>query len=153
MKRQQTFRQHNRIVITIPYCKKNRRSLCRAMATIRKQCYDILIPLEYCNFVTESDKLNRNDKESQLIYFALVDRFNNGNPKNDNPICSEPIHAKLNFYGGDLAGIKQKIEDGYFKLLGITTIWISPVVKNPDFPIEKTDENLSNHGIGFVNRN
>jgi glycosidase len=134
-----TFRQHNRIVITIPNeAKKIERSYIRVYGyNTATMTNDILIPLEYGNVVTESDKINRNDKETQSIYFALVDRFNNGNPKNDKPICCEPIHAKLNFYGGDLAGIKQKIEDGYFQQLGITTIWISPVVKNPDFPIEK----------------
>ncbi len=31
-----------------------------------------------------------------------------------------------------MAGIIQKIESGYFKELGINTIWISPIVKNPE---------------------
>ena len=134
-----TFRQHDRIVITIPSEAKNiERSYIRVFGyNTETMTNDILIPLEYGNAVTESGKLNRNDKESQLIYFALIDRFKNGNPSNDKAITSVPIHAKLNYYGGDLVGIKQKIEDGYFQQLGVTTIWISPVVKNTETPIEK----------------
>lgn len=33
--------------------------------------------------------------------------------------------------GGDLAGINKAIEDGYFKNLGINTLWISPITQNP----------------------
>lgn len=134
-----TFRQKDRIVITIPEeAKKIKRSYIRVFGyNTKTETNDLLIPLEYGNVILSSKYLNRDDKEAQTIYFALIDRFNNGNPRNDKPIAFEQVHAKLNFHGGDILGIKQKIEDGYFNNLGINTIWISPVVKNPDVPIVK----------------
>jgi glycosidase len=34
--------------------------------------------------------------------------------------------------GGDFTGVTQKITGGYFDSLGVNTLWISPVVDNPD---------------------
>jgi glycosidase len=34
--------------------------------------------------------------------------------------------------GGDFAGIQQKLDEGYFKDLGVNTLWISPIQKQPD---------------------
>lgn len=36
-----------------------------------------------------------------------------------------------NFYGGDLVGLAQKINDGYFNNLGITTIYLNPIFASP----------------------
>lgn len=36
-----------------------------------------------------------------------------------------------NFYGGDLRGIIQKIEDGYFTNLGITALYLNPIFRSP----------------------
>ncbi|MEI7725852.1 MAG: alpha-amylase family glycosyl hydrolase, partial [Bacteroidota bacterium] len=41
------------------------------------------------------------------------------------------IDPKVNYMGGDLAGITREIEDGYFSNLGINTLWISPITQNP----------------------
>lgn len=133
------FRQRNRIVLTIPKeAEKLQRSYIRVYGyNTDTMSNDVLIPLSYGKVVTDASQLNRNDKETQVIYFALIDRFNNGNPADIKPITTEHVHAKLNFYGGDLCGITQKIKEGYFSQLGINTIWISPVVKNPDEAIEK----------------
>jgi len=37
----------------------------------------------------------------------------------------------VDYQGGDLAGITQKIQDGYFDQLGVNTLWISPITQNP----------------------
>ncbi|MCQ2959366.1 MAG: alpha-amylase family glycosyl hydrolase [Bacteroidales bacterium] len=134
-----SFRQRNRLVITIPEdAKKMQRSYIRVYGyNTTTMTNDLFIPLEYGKVLESADKITRNDKEAQTIYFALIDRFNNSGTKKNVPF--EQVHAKLNFHGGDLKGIQQKIEDGYFKQLGINTIWISPVVKNPNTPIEKND--------------
>lgn len=134
-----TFRQKDRIVVTIPAEAKNRkRSYIRIFGyNTQNATNDLLIPLENGQVVQSSSKITRDDKESQIIYFALIDRFYKSKKQNGNPPAFEQVHAKLNFYGGDLCGIKQKIEEGYFNKLGINTIWISPVVKNPETPIEK----------------
>ncbi len=64
------------------------------------------------------------------IYFLLTDRFNNGNPENDiNFERTDSTGVLRGFMGGDLQGITQKIEEGYFSDLGINAIWFTPVVE------------------------
>ena len=36
--------------------------------------------------------------------------------------------------GGDFVGITDKIKSGYFKDLGMNTLWLSPITKNPKMP-------------------
>lgn len=64
-----------------------------------------------------------------LIYFPMTDRFINGRADNDDPVQGLP--ALTNYAGGDFAGITQRIESGYFEDLGVTVLWLSPLVKNP----------------------
>jgi glycosidase len=92
---------------------------------------EILIPLEDGKVVTDVSQLTRSDKQSMIIYFMMVDRFMNGNLKNDAPVKDKEVDPKVNFMGGDLAGITQKVEEGYFNGLGVNTLWISPVTQNP----------------------
>jgi cyclomaltodextrinase / maltogenic alpha-amylase / neopullulanase len=74
-----------------------------------------------------SDQKTLND---QIIYCMMIDRFNNGDPSNDNPIKHDSLFAPANYQGGDLQGIINKIEDGYFNSLGVNTFWVSPIVDN-----------------------
>ena len=60
--------------------------------------------------------------------------FVDGNKENNRPLNRPDVDPKVDFYGGDVVGISKKIEEGYFNNLGINTIWISPVVKNPEGP-------------------
>ncbi|WPP51261.1 alpha-amylase family glycosyl hydrolase [Catalinimonas niigatensis] len=70
------------------------------------------------------------DWRNATIYFLLTDRFNNGNPENDVNFQRTSEAAKLRgFQGGDIAGITQKIEEGYFDSLGVNAIWFTPVVE------------------------
>ena len=65
--------------------------------------------------------------ENANIYFLLTDRFNNGDPSNDVNFGRTAETGKLRgFEGGDLKGVIQKIEEGYFDRLGITAIWTTP---------------------------
>lgn len=49
------------------------------------------------------------------VYFLFTDRFNNGDNNNDINFDRIKQTAKLRgFEGGDLKGITQKIEEGYF---------------------------------------
>ncbi len=64
------------------------------------------------------------------LYFLLVDRFNNGNKSNDVNFDRNQQTGKLRgFEGGDIKGITQKIEEGYFDKLGINAIWLTPIVE------------------------
>ena len=68
--------------------------------------------------------------ESANVYFLLTDRFNNGSTENDvNFERSNPTGPLRGFMGGDIAGITQKIQSGYFTDLGINAIWFTPVVE------------------------
>ncbi len=65
--------------------------------------------------------------ENANIYFLLTDRFYNGDPSNDINFDRSGKTALLRgFEGGDLKGLVQKIEEGYFDQLGITAIWTTP---------------------------
>jgi len=68
--------------------------------------------------------------EGANIYFLLTDRFNNSNTSNDISFERRDSTAVLRgFEGGDIAGITQKLEEGYFTDLGINAIWFTPVVE------------------------
>lgn len=104
---------------------------------------DILIPLHYGKPLENPADLKRMDKEAMIIYNIMVDRFYNGNPENDEPLNSPEVLPKADFHGGDIAGVTKKHKDGYFDEIGVNTIWISPIVKNPkgaygNYPEPKT---------------
>ncbi|NAS11713.1 alpha-amylase family glycosyl hydrolase [Poritiphilus flavus] len=68
--------------------------------------------------------------EAANVYFLLTDRFNNGNKENDlNFDRGNPTGPLRGFMGGDIAGITQKIEEGYFNDLGVNALWFTPVVE------------------------
>ena len=92
---------------------------------------DLLIPLNKGTVVSSAKVLKREDWEASVFYFLMIDRFNNGNTENDFTVDDPELSPKANYFGGDLAGITQKINDGYFKDLGINTIWLSPITQNP----------------------
>ncbi|GLR12802.1 hypothetical protein GCM10007907_15920 [Chitinimonas prasina] len=62
-----------------------------------------------------------------IVYFAITDRFYNGNPANDQSYGRKPDGAKEigTFHGGDLAGLTVKLKEGYFRNLGVNAIWIT----------------------------
>ena len=68
--------------------------------------------------------------ESANVYFLLTDRFYNGDTSNDNIINRNKPSGKLRgFEGGDIRGVIQKLDEGYFTDLGINAIWMTPVVE------------------------
>ncbi len=92
---------------------------------------DLLIPLQDGLPVTSTDQLTRHDDQAQVLYSVLIDRFYNGNKANDWKLHSPEVLDIVDYQGGDLKGIQQKIEEGFFDRLGITTLWISPITQNP----------------------
>ncbi|MFY7671733.1 alpha-amylase family glycosyl hydrolase [Tenacibaculum sp. MEBiC06402] len=68
--------------------------------------------------------------EAANVYFLLTDRFNNGDKTNDINFDRAKETGKLRgFEGGDLKGITEKINQGYFTDLGINAIWMTPIVE------------------------
>ena len=92
---------------------------------------EVLVPVQDGKALTHPKELTRADQEAMILYFLMVDRFKNGLPANDAPLKDKDIDPKVNYQGGDLAGITAKIEEGYFSKLGINTLWISPITQNP----------------------
>jgi glycosidase len=80
------------------------------------------------------------DWRDQWIYFLMLDRFNNpqGRPAN------LPYDAEFNrFQGGTYNGVREQL--GYLQQLGVGSIWLSPVLKNP------LHDKTAYHGYGFQN--
>lgn len=64
-----------------------------------------------------------------MIYLVLVDRFVNGDPRNDRIIDTEDPSA---FHGGDLEGVRQRLDE--LAALGVTQLWLSPTWKMRTLP-------------------
>lgn len=95
---------------------------------------DLLIPLQNGKVLTDFRQITREDRQAQIMYFALIDRFKDGDKTNNHPMNRPDVNHKVDYWGGDLAGIQQTIDNGYFKKLGVNTLWISPVNQNPTEP-------------------
>ncbi len=70
------------------------------------------------------------DWRDQNIYFIFTDRFNDGDPSNNNanPQSSYNGTNSRRIHGGDFRGIEQKLD--YIQALGATAIWITPIPQN-----------------------
>ncbi len=123
----------NNIEVEIPtVAKRHQRSHIRIFAASADGRFnDVLLPLEYGKVVWDADDIRRQDFQSQILYSLMIDRFKNGSTANDWKLNSPEVLDKVDYQGGDIVGITQKIEDGFFTDLGITTIWISPITQNP----------------------
>ncbi|MBR4809050.1 MAG: hypothetical protein IK031_02070 [Bacteroidales bacterium] len=93
---------------------------------------DVLIPLQNGCPVLDAGILTRHDPNAQVLYSLMVDRFFNGNPGNDAPLNRPDVDPRVDYKGGDLKGITEKIREGFFDNLGVNTIWISPITQNPE---------------------
>src|SRR5207248_8031168 len=67
-----------------------------------------------------------------FIYLLMPDRFSNGDPSNDRvpgmkdqSLDRHDIFAR---HGGDLEGVIDHLD--YLKDLGVTTVWMTPVLEN-----------------------
>jgi len=67
------------------------------------------------------------DWRDEVIYQLITDRFADGDVNNDFTI--EP-GALGKYQGGDWKGIEDHLD--YLQALGVTTLWISPIVQNVD---------------------
>ena len=78
----------------------------------------------------------RSSHQGEIIYLLMPDRFNKGDPTQDqekpdlgNPAQSgfDPANPRC-FHGGDLRGIDAKLD--YLGHLGVTSIWMTPIFRN-----------------------
>jgi glycosidase len=69
--------------------------------------------------------------QDDVMYLIMPDRFANGDPTNDEPAEAPGSHDRAKpraYHGGDLRGIQNHLP--YLKDLGVTALWLTPVVKN-----------------------
>ena len=69
------------------------------------------------------------------VYYVMTDRFYNGDPNNDHSygrgldregnVIKETVNVPYSYLGGDLKGVIEKLEEGYFTDLGVNAILIS----------------------------
>jgi len=85
---------------------------------------------------------------SATIYFLLTDRFANGDSTNDFALNRARDGAVLrSFQGGDLAGVRRKLEEGYFDSLGVAAIWMTPFVEQVHGAVDEgTGKTYGFHG-------
>jgi glycosidase len=69
------------------------------------------------------------DWRDAVLYFVFVDRFLDGDPAN-NGAPTSGVEKPADFQGGDWAGVKQKVEEGYFNDLGVTALWLTVPLDN-----------------------
>lgn len=66
----------------------------------------------------------------------MTDRFSDGDPTNNIPAGCDPAlydASQTNnslYQGGDLRGVENALQSGYFNNLGVTALWLTPVVRN-----------------------
>lgn len=80
-----------------------------------------------------------------FMYLIMPDRFSNGDPTNDKipGMRDQSLNRDtvFNRHGGDLKGVENHLD--YLKDLGVTAIWLNPVIEN-DRP------NRTEHGYAFT---
>ncbi len=88
---------------------------------------------------------NKGITSEDLIYLIMPDRFSNGDPSNDriSGLRDQTLNRDSIYHrhGGDLKGVQSKLD--YLQDLGVTSIWMMPVIKN-DMP------ERSEHGYAFT---
>ncbi|MDE1549715.1 alpha-amylase family glycosyl hydrolase [Jeotgalibaca caeni] len=93
--------------------------------------------------ITEDDEVTF-DWDEAIIYFALTDRFYNGDQTNDY-LVENTDHLET-YHGGDFEGLIKKIP--YLTELGVNTLWITPIVDNIEWNLreQQGDSQFGYHG-------
>lgn len=84
------------------------------------------------------------DWDEEIIYFMLTDRFADGDPSNNDPygLDYESVDNPRGAYqGGDFVGVTENLD--YLDDLGITTIWVSPIVENVAYDVSHASDDGS----------
>ena len=69
------------------------------------------------------------DWRDQVIYFVMTDRFDDGDPGNNDQGAGEfKPSSNAHYSGGDFKGLQRRL--AYIKGLGATALWITPPVAN-----------------------
>lgn len=96
---------------------------------MKKRVFPIIfIPfLLFFGLNVEAVEKKEENWQAETIYYLMIDRFNNGNSKNDNNVDS---NDPLSFHGGDFQGVTLQLD--YIKDMGFTSMILSPIFDNED---------------------
>ncbi|MCM1106104.1 MAG: alpha-amylase family glycosyl hydrolase [Blautia sp.] len=98
--------------------------------------------------VVARNKGNDFDWDEAVIYFAVTDRFFDGNESNNDAysVGDYDTGAKggSSYHGGDFAGLTAKLD--YLQELGVNTIWITPIVENITEDQHDDDDDFATYG-------
>ena len=120
-------------IIIPPEAKKAKRTYIRAWAFDNQNVSKkIFIPLDYGKVIDNASQLDRQDKERNILYYIMIDRYFDADKSNNHALNDPEVSPKADFHGGDIQGITSIVNSGYFDSLGITALWLSPIVKNPE---------------------
>jgi glycosidase len=103
----------------------------------------------------------RHPVEDEVLYFAIPDRFNDGNRRNncgdfagvcvagdtqENVLQHGYLPSDKGYYhGGDIEGLRRKLS--YLDRLGVSAIWVGPIYANKTVQPDST--NLYGHSSGY----
>lgn len=90
---------------------------------------------------------------ADFVYLLMPDRFANGDPSNDivGGYRDQTVDRKNRFsrHGGDFKGIEDRLD--YFNTLGVTAIWMTPVIENNVSLMHEWGNNVAGyHGYWFT---
>ena len=91
------------------------------------------------------------DVRDDVFYFVMPDRFENGNQGNDfGGLTGDAYNhgfdetSKGMYHGGDMNGLEDRLD--YLKGMGITAIWMTPILKNQAVQGSPEDFSSAYHG-------
>ena len=114
---------------------------------VKKQSSSFDIPFELkSRRMGNGSSFAKGVNSRDLIYLIMPDRFSNGDESNDRVagMRDQSLNRDtvFNRHGGDLRGVQNHLD--YLYRLGITAIWLNPVLEN-DMP------NRTEHGYAITN--
>ncbi|NJK32833.1 MAG: hypothetical protein HC927_10730 [Deltaproteobacteria bacterium] len=88
--------------------------------------------------------------DNATVYFALIDRFENGEPSNDQSYGRQapPGQTVGTWHGGDFAGIVERLD--HLEALGVNALWISPPVEQVHGVGRRRDRRLPALGLPWI---
>jgi alpha-amylase len=96
---------------------------------VRSAVIGLVVLLVSCTSTPPRTRPDLDDWRDRVIYEIVVDRFANGDPSNDTIDGVGPMPGDLDrWQGGDWRGVTDHLD--YLERLGISAIWISPIVRN-----------------------
>lgn len=120
-------------------------SLSVSISDLSPGIHDVRVVRGDQRFLLKAYVAVSSDWRDSAMYFAMIDRFHNGDVSNDEPVAG--VDPRTNYQGGDFAGLTAQIEAGYFAQLGISALWISWPVDNFDGAAEGAYPGVGGCGI------